>query len=192
MEADLSIAGHVLSVEAIDEIASDILNKPFPEYPENLNSIIDLCNEQKMAIYFGVTKRTLVQEDTRWGTARGAAQGGTNRPVIQKLDGTFYCRNEMFDELGAQSRFVFFSKLRRMCREVEDELQRGIDHMHLGVHLHRFVAMGKYENDDELANPDYLCKTFVTFFPITTPPWQDPITLEWFMALNGVHVKIVH
>ena len=159
--------------------------------PENDKSIQYLCENNLFAIYFGVTKLRLKDEDCRWASARGLPQGGRNKPIIQKENGTIFNRDELFSMLGAQSRFIFASKLRPICRRVEDLLQLAIYNKDLGIRLHRFVSMGSFQQENETIEQDYLCKVFVTFFPITKIPWFDETKNEFFMELNKVIVKVV-
>lgn len=50
---------------------------------------------------------------------------------------------------------------------MEDALHEHINHMTLGARLHRHVAMGSKVEDPDVDEDSYLCKTFVTFAPLS-------------------------
>ena len=85
---------------------------------------------------------------------------------------------------AAEGEFIYFSKVRLNCRNIEDALQEKIDHCPLGIKLHRARSCGG-NFDDDYAEPGYLCKTFITSFPVTGEIEGSS------MRLNDRKVKII-
>ena len=86
---------------------------------------------------------------------------------------------------AAKGEFIYFSKVRLNCRMIEEALQEKIDPCPLGIRLHRAISCGG-NFDKDYAEPGYLCKTFVTSFPVTGAIKGSS------MRLAGREVKIIH
>ena len=84
----------------------------------------------------------------------------------------------------SMSLFTYHSKVRLNCRNIEDALQRKISGCPLGIKLHRAISCGG-NMDADYEKPDYLCKTFLTSFRVTTQIDGSSI------GINGREVKIV-
>jgi hypothetical protein len=92
---------------------------------------------------------------------------------------------------------ISYSRLRLNETNIEDGLQQHIQQFPLGTRLHRFAAMGAKlaaKATEEHQDPDFLCKTFMTSFPITdidggklaTNKKRKP---KW-VELSGKRVKV--
>ena len=126
---------------------------------------------RRRSVYTGMTKTDCEKsgEPTRFLTERGANTGNIgqrNRPVLRNKDDSVM-RKADIERCGFKYIIVFRSKLRVNCSMVEDAIQTKIGDMRvpLGVQLHRWVAMGSNQLDQDYDHPDYLCKVFLTFAP---------------------------
>ena len=140
------------------------------------------------AIYVGLTKRTLKEEYLGWLARRGSGRvdGNRNRPVLVRADGTGITQSVAEKTLMAIGFFVMHNKLRFNCSEVEDRLQGLCHHYGLGRRLHRVVGAGGGGpvDPEEVTNPDYLAKVFLTCLRVTE--WQPP--LGQGVAITGMRV----
>jgi len=139
-------------------------------------------NPNAISSYPGVTKNTIKSEGYRWLTLSGANEnlapgqkhsGSRNRPSLLWEDGSTITQAEA-RAMGFDSQFVYFNKLRRNCRLVEDAIQEQIESIEsipkglgkrLGNKLFRHVAMGGRDEDPEQKEDSYLCKVFITWIP---------------------------
>jgi len=67
---------------------------------------------------------------------------------------------------------------------VEDSLQKLLDHLPLGVRLHRRSTAGRYTNPNQ-GEPGFLAKVFLTVFKIDAPIDKDAI-----IVIKGHRVQI--
>jgi hypothetical protein len=138
---------------------------------------------EEFSFYTGTTKRSLKEEAERWLEERGANEnlkpgekhsGRRNRPVLRsKATGSVLSTKERKD-IGFNSWFIFHSKLRYNCNEIEDRIQTLIakevctrtgEKVPLGLRLHRWIAMGSNQEDPDRNDPKYLAKVFFTIAP---------------------------
>ena len=172
-------------------------------------TIKQAMEEGSHAIYIGTTKLQLKDEALRWLTKRGAqnqiqTRSGTktykkqkNRPVLLRLNGNTIKMKEANDELDACMEVIHQSRLRLNETSIEEYMQQSIQQFPLGQRLHRWVAMGAKlaeKAEEELMDPDFLCKTFITTFPITAICNQkvgNKPKPQW-VELNGKRLKVQH
>jgi hypothetical protein len=161
------------------------------------------------SIYIGTTMLTLKLEGTRWLTRRGSQnQRGTrsgantytgqkNRPSLLHVDEQTITQTEAMTTLGGTMQIFHHSRLRLNETNIEDRLQQYIQKFPLGTRLHRFPAMGAKlaaKATEERQDPDFLCKTFMTSFPITDIHGGKLATdkkrkVNW-VELSGKRVKV--
>ena len=70
------------------------------------------------------------------------------------------------------------------CRVVEDMLQEYIDHLPLGLRLHRRAGAGGYSSPRQL-EPGFLGKVYITTFLVTKETDADGI-----MGINGHPARV--
>jgi hypothetical protein len=75
------------------------------------------------------------------------------------------------EEFGAKPMVISYSRLRLNETSLEDALQTELQPKRLGLErLHRFPAMGAKlaaKAAEEMSDPDFLAKTFMTCLPVT-------------------------
>ena len=93
-----------------------------------------------------------------------------NRPVLRTKAGNVLGDFER-KQIGMKSFFIFYSKLRWNCAQIEDKLQQLIydevlnsngKRIPLGLRLHRWHAMGSNKEDPDRKSDGYLAKVFFT------------------------------
>ena len=175
-------------------------------------SICQAMRQGKFAIYTGVTKLDAKAEGWRFLTQRGLATrkgkriNGRNRPVLRRwpdkklitqkyaigslrskpinLEPTNHITNQMTQTFAGKCEMIYYSKLRINTRNVEDGLQAKIDAYPLGLRLHRARSTGGNLDKDD-GEPDFLCKTFITVFPVSKAIKASII------GLNDVPIMII-
>ena len=175
IDAHPDLAGLKLTDEALDEEAWRLYTTPSPQL--NGLSPQQALEEGLYSVYVGATKRSIEEEGYRFLEERGANEnlgpgqqhsGARNRPVLlSKASGGVLSEKERRD-IEFDSQFVYYSKLRYNCNEIEDRLQNFIkddDNIELGLRLHRWNAMGSNQEDPDREKPNYLAKVFLTFAP---------------------------
>ena len=93
-----------------------------------------------------------------------------NRPVLLNYEnGTCITMGEARSEYGAKSVVISRSRLRLNETDLEDALQTKLQPKLLGLQrLHRHVALGAKlaaKAAEEMEDPDFLVKTFMTCLP---------------------------
>ena len=99
----------------------------------------------------------LTFECFRWMTPRGLSQGGTNRPILKRADGSEFTMSEVEEELGFHVVELGSFATRLDACAVEEYLQKTLTSMHevvvdgdpephrpLGIQLHRGIAKGRH------------------------------------------------
>ena len=163
-----------------------------PEFPL-LTALDAIMVSKKIFAYIGVTKRRLSDEDTGFMKNRGSPLGNgiISRPVLTKPDGSIYTNMEVRNDLNVKSKFIYFNKNRFPTRVFEDFAQLKINSMELPHRLHRAISVGQF-NDPDCNDPDYLCKTYITYFIISRPIWYETVdgVVMKFVGINGHKVKV--
>ena len=104
-------------------------------------------------------------KEWQWGQ-----KGRRNRPVIVTKAGDVLGLKER-EQIGMQSWYVFYSKLRWNYSQIEDKLQQMIydevlestgKRIPLGLRFHRWQAMGSNMEDVDRKKAGYLAKVFFT------------------------------
>ena len=113
------------------------------------------------------------------------------------MDNTGITMKAAQDTLRASMETIHSSCLRVNETNIEEYLQSSIQKYPLGQRLHRWAAMGPKDAKKakkELEDPDFLCKTFITAFRITTicdKKVGGKRKPEW-VELSGKKVKVQH
>jgi len=172
------LAPEVLSKEEIASWCEEWLGTPFPR----LNSAGEkltwktAISSGDWAIYFGTTRRQLKEEWLGFLTTRGLPQGGRNRPILQRANGTRFTPKQAERELGFFCVEVGVGDLlHHTCRGKEDYLQThqtcatadideyNVPHRRLGQQLHREISKGSIKQEPG----DHMYRVFATVAPIT-------------------------
>jgi hypothetical protein len=98
-------------------------------------------------------------------------------------------------EYGAKSMVISYSRLRLNETSLEDALQTKLQKKLLGLQrLHRHVAMGAKlaaKAAEEMKDPDFLVKTFMTCLPVTGFGESNKRKPEW-VAFNNKRAKVIY
>ena len=133
-------------------------------------------------------------------TPRGLSQGGTNRPILKRADGSEFTMSEVKEELGFHVVELGSFATRLDACAVEEYLQKTLTSMHevvidgdpephrpLGIQLHRGIAKGRHFSEEAECVAVFVCVGRITKSNWDLP-YGNPRSLE--MEINGVPVLI--